>query len=83
MNSDMFLALVLIALAAVTTIVNAPGHISFDSVIQLHEGKTGVYRSFNPPFMGFLMAGLDHIVPGVELFFLLNIAIFFTSLFFF
>jgi hypothetical protein len=45
-----------------------PGHLSYDSVIQLYEGHTGVIESFNPPIMAWLLGAFDAFVPGTGLY---------------
>jgi hypothetical protein len=37
-------------------LLNWPGHLSVDSIIQLYEGASGRYQSFNPPFASWLLA---------------------------
>jgi hypothetical protein len=40
----------------ITVRLNWPGHYSVDSLVQLAEGMTGFYVSFNPPGMSILLA---------------------------
>lgn len=60
--------------------INLPGHLSFDSVVQLFEGRTGVYGNWHPPLMSWLLGAFDRLVPGTSLFVILNAAILFGSL---
>jgi hypothetical protein len=47
---------------------NLPGHLSYDSVIQLFEGRTAVYHGWHPPVMSWLLGLADTVVPGSGLF---------------
>ena len=60
--------------------VNWPGHLSYDSVIQLLEGRTGVYAGWHPPVMSWLLGLFDALVPGTGLFILLDTALLYGSL---
>jgi len=51
---------------------NLPGHMSFDSVIQFREGRTGAYAGWHPPVTSWLLGVLDAILPGTALFVVLN-----------
>ncbi|GAA5180690.1 hypothetical protein GCM10025771_25800 [Niveibacterium umoris] len=55
------LALVCAALWGLTVLANWPGHYSVDSVVQLVEGMTGYYVSYNPPLMGQLLAFVSRV----------------------
>ncbi len=48
--------------------VNWPGHLSYDSVIQLLEGRSGAYADWHPPVMSWLLGVGDALVPGTALF---------------
>lgn len=75
------LAAPVIVAAWVTTIaVNAPGHLSFDSVVQVLEGRTGVYASMHPPAMSALIGLTDRVVPGTGLYLVVATALFFGAL---
>lgn len=63
-----------------TLALNAPGHLTFDSVVQLTEGRTGAYAGAHPPFMSALLGLLDRIVPGTALYLLLATALFYLPL---
>ena len=39
----------------ITIALNAPGHLSYDSIIQLHEGRTLTFTGHNPPFMSLVL----------------------------
>lgn len=66
----------LFALAA-----SLPGHMSTDSVVQLLEGRTGVYTSFNPRVVSWLLGLFDAILPGTALFVVCDAGLLFASLF--
>jgi hypothetical protein len=48
--------------------VNLPGHLSYDSVIQLFEGRSAAYNGWHPPVMSWLLGIFDALVPGAALF---------------
>ena len=73
-------AAILIAGWAVTLIVSWPGHLSYDSIIQLHDGRTGFYHSWHPPVMAWLLGMGDAVMPGTGLFVLFDSALFFGAL---
>ena len=60
--------LVLAAGWAATLVLNWPGHLSYDSILQLLQGRTGQYNSWHPPVMAWLLGLDDWIVPGTGLF---------------
>lgn len=47
---------------------NLPGHLSYDSVIQLWEGRSGFYNNWHPPVMAWLLGVFDRLAPGTGLF---------------
>ena len=73
-------SLVLVAgwVAAVT--VSWPGHLSYDSIVQLHDGRMGFYHSWHPPVMAWLLGIGDALHPGAALFVLFDSALFFGAL---
>jgi hypothetical protein len=50
--------------------LNAPGQLSYDSLTQLADGRAGLYNSWHPPLMAFLLGVFDSLVPGTFLFLL-------------
>lgn len=64
--------LILLAGLAAMLALNWPGQISYDSVAQLAEARTGFYHSWHPPVMAWLMRQFDGLVPGTSLFILFN-----------
>lgn len=72
----------LIALAAwVTSLaLNAPGHLSLDSVVQLLEGRSGMYESMHPPIMSLMLGFFDKVYPGTTLYLLFTSSLFYGSL---
>ena len=50
--------------------LNAPGQLSYDSVTQLADGRTGHYNTWHPPLMAWLLGIFDSLVPGTFLFLL-------------
>lgn len=45
-----------------------PGQLSYDSVIQLLEGRSGAYSGWHPPVMSWLLGLSDAVAPGTALF---------------
>lgn len=73
-------AAVLIVGGIATVAASWPGHLSFDSIIQLHDGRAGFYHSWHPPVMAWLLGLGDALYPGGGLFVLFNSALFFGAL---
>ena len=61
-------AIILIAGWALTLAISWPGHLSFDSIVQLHDGRTGFYHSWHPPIMAWLLGAGDALMPGAGLY---------------
>jgi hypothetical protein len=61
-------AAILIVGAAVSLWLNLPGHLSYDSVVQLAEGRTGLYSGEHPPAMSWLLGLGDQLAQGAALF---------------
>ena len=61
--------------------VNLPGHLSYDSVVELSEGRLGEYGGWHPPVTSWLLGVLDSVLPGTALFVLLNTLLVFGSLY--
>jgi hypothetical protein len=53
---------------------NLPGQLSYDSVSQLFDGRSGAYNSWHPPVMAWLLGLFDAVVPGSGLFVLFEAA---------
>jgi hypothetical protein len=50
--------------------LNWPGQMSYDSVVQLTDGRSGQYDSWHPPVMAWLLGLFDGLLPGTGLFLL-------------
>ena len=59
--------------------LNLPGQLSYDSVIQLLDGRSGQYHTWHPPVMAFLLGLGDALMPGTGLFVIFNAALCFLS----
>ena len=73
-------AAILIAGWAAAIAVSWPGHLSYDSIIQLHDGRTGFYHSWHPPVMAWLLGLADAMLPGAGLFVVFDATMFFGAL---
>jgi hypothetical protein len=60
--------LILLAGFAAMLALNAPGQMSYDSLTQLADGRSGFYNSWHPPLMAFLLGLFDAVIPGTVLF---------------
>lgn len=45
-------------------VLNFPGFMSFDSVAQIIEARSGIYSDWHPPAMAFLWHFADKVIPG-------------------
>jgi hypothetical protein len=66
-NRSLSLVLVLAGFVA-SLLLNLPGHLSYDSVIQLLDGRTGEYHTWHPPVMAWLLGLGDALLPGTASF---------------
>lgn len=57
-----------------------PGHLSYDSLAQLAEGRTGVRTTWGPTMFAWLLGVFDEIVPGSGLYVVASAALLFFSL---
>jgi hypothetical protein len=60
--------------------LNWPGHFTWDSVVQLGEGRRGVYSGQHPPVMSWLLGLADALRPGAALFVVLDVALIYGGL---
>ena len=60
--------------------VNFPGHLEFDSIRQLLEGRSRVYSNWHPPIMSWLLGIADAMEPGAAPFFIFDAALAFGSI---
>lgn len=72
--------LVLVAGFLVTIAANQPGHLSFDSVVQLYEGRAHVRETWAPAIYSAILGGFDRVVPGTGLYLVVSVALVFGSL---
>lgn len=74
------LRLVLIAGLILTLAANMPGHLSYDSVIALVEGSTGVRQSWAPAAYAWILGRFDDAIAGTGLYVTASSALLFLSL---
>lgn len=60
--------LVLAAGLLLTLAANLPGHLSFDSVVALYEGRTGVRQTWAPAIGSWLLGRFDDVLTGTGLY---------------
>ena len=48
--------------------VNLPGHLSTDSVVALHQGRTGVRETWAPAVVSWILGRFDALSPGTSLY---------------
>lgn len=76
-----FVTAIIVATGFVVCVaINWPGHLSYDSVIQLMEGRTAAYSGWHPPVMSWLLGLFDALARGTSLFMLFDALLFFASL---
>lgn len=63
---------VLILGLLVSLALNWPGQLSYDSVVQLHDGRLGQYNPWHPPVMSWMLGIADRILRGTGLFVLFD-----------
>jgi len=73
-------AAILLAGFCATIAISWPGHLSYDSIVQLHDGRSGFYHSWHPPVMAWLLGLGDRLLPGPGLFMLFEAALGFGAL---
>jgi 4-amino-4-deoxy-L-arabinose transferase-like glycosyltransferase len=59
---------------------NLPGHLSYDSLAQLSEGRSGVRETWGPATYAWILGVFDEIVPGTGLYVAASAAVLFFSL---
>lgn len=75
------LAVVLAAGAGTSLWLNLPGQFSPNSVWQLQQGRDGLYNSWHPPVMAWLLGLFDAMTPGAPGFIVFDTALGFGGLF--
>src|SRR5471030_2264217 len=60
--------------------VNLPGHLSYDSIVQLMQGRTGIYNTWHPPVMAWMLGIADALIPGAALFVVFDATLCFGAL---
>src|SRR5689334_12898261 len=73
-------AVIILAGYAAALIVNWPGHLEFDSIRQLLEGRREVYSNWHPAIMSWMLGVFDAVVPGGALFVLFDATLAFGAL---
>jgi hypothetical protein len=73
------LAVLLLGFVAVVA-VNWPGHLSFDSIVQLSDGRAGRYHTWHPPIMAWMLGLGDSLLKGPGLFMAFDAGLLFASL---
>ena len=59
---------------------NLPGHLTYDSIMQLLQGRTGRYNNWHPPVMAWMLGVGDAAVPGTALFVIFDTLLLYTAL---
>ena len=74
-------AAAILALGGLTTyVVNFPGSLSYDSYVQLLEGREASYANWHPPVMSWMLGVSDAISPGAAYFVLFDTLLAFGAL---
>ncbi len=72
-------AAIMLAGAAASLAMNLPGHLSYDSILQLAQGRDGLYNTWHPPVMAWLLGVTDRIARGTVLFVVLDTGLIFGA----
>jgi len=73
-------AAIIVIGAAASLWLNRPGHFSYDSVVQLAEGRTGIYTGEHPLVMSWLLGLADRAASGAALFVIFDTGLIFGAL---
>jgi hypothetical protein len=73
-------AAIILAGFVICLAADLPGHLSYDSVVQLLEARTARYSNWHPAIMSWLLGVGDAVVPGAALFMVFDALLFFGSL---
>ena len=60
--------------------INLPGQVSFDTVMELYQGRNSHQLTFDPWIVSWLLGLADAVSPGTGLFMLLDVAVLFSCL---
>lgn len=75
------LTLAILALGLLAVLAcNLPGQMSYDSVVQLADGRSGVYNTWHPAVMAWLLGLGDAVLPGTALYVTAVAALLFAGL---
>lgn len=66
---------VLLAGFALVAALNLPGHLAFDSLTGLWEGRHQVRMSWGPPFYSLILGAFDSLIPGTGLYTMASLAL--------
>ncbi|MDP1988999.1 hypothetical protein, partial [Phenylobacterium sp.] len=67
-SASQALGIVLLAGYVLMLAGNLPGHLSYDSLIQLHEGRMHVRESIGPALYAWILGAFDEVIPGTGLY---------------
>jgi hypothetical protein len=79
-NTTLLLAAAALIAYVACLALNWPGHFSPDGLWQLGQGRAGVYNSWHPPVMAWLLGLAARLSPDAAAFFAIDAAIFFVAL---
>ncbi|MDP1643276.1 MAG: hypothetical protein Q8L59_13960 [Phenylobacterium sp.] len=68
LSASKALGVVLLTGYVIMLAANAPGHLSYDSLIQLHEGRNQVRESIGPALYAWVLGAFDRLIPGTGLY---------------
>jgi hypothetical protein len=80
LSAEKALRLVLAAGFLLMLAANLPGHLSYDSVVELQEGRFHERLTWAPPFYSWVLGVFDAVVPGIALYVVVSGLILFVSL---
>jgi hypothetical protein len=71
---------VLAASYAAVLIANLPGHLTFDSLLELYEGRSRIRQTWAPSFYAWLLGAFDRLRPGAGLYVTASALLLFVAL---
>jgi hypothetical protein len=71
-GSGIATAAIILSGFAATVALTWPGYVSYDSALQLLQGRTGHYNTWHPPVMAWMLGLMDAVAPGAGLFVLFD-----------
>ncbi|HSZ75066.1 MAG TPA: hypothetical protein VK779_09615 [Rhizomicrobium sp.] len=79
-GSGIAAAAIILSGFAATVALTWPGYVSYDSALQLLQGRVAHYNTWHPPVMAWMLGVMDAVVPGAGLFVLFDAALLYAAM---